>query len=116
MSHRLAIVKYLALGPEGVSTLRKGGTIMSWIAWIVVGLIAGALAKLVMPGTEKEPTSFLGTMLLGIAGACVGGWIWNILFQRPGATGINIGSVFIALLGSVIVIGALRLFARMRAQ
>jgi len=85
---------------------------MSWIAYIVVGLIAGFLAKLVMPGTEDEPSGFLGTMLLGIVGAVLGGWIWNLVLGRTGATGIDIGSIFVAFVGSVVVIGLLRLFSR----
>jgi len=85
---------------------------MSWIAWIVVGLVAGFLAKLVMPGTRDEPSGFLGTMLLGIVGAVIGGWIWNIALGAPGATGINIGSIIVAFVGACILIALLRLFTR----
>ncbi len=85
---------------------------MSWIAWIVVGLVAGFLAKLVMPGTRDEPSGFLGTLILGIVGAVLGGWIWNLVLNRPGATGIDIGSIFVAFVGSIILIGLLRLFDR----
>jgi uncharacterized membrane protein YeaQ/YmgE (transglycosylase-associated protein family) len=72
---------------------------MSIIAWIVVGLIAGWLAKLAVPG--PEPGGFLATTLIGIAGAVVGGWLWNLM-GSTGATGINIGSIFIAFVGAVI--------------
>jgi uncharacterized membrane protein YeaQ/YmgE (transglycosylase-associated protein family) len=82
---------------------------MHWLAWIVVGLIAGFLAKLAMPGTENEPGGWLGTMVLGILGAVLGGWIWNIALNRPGATGVDIGSIFVAFVGSVILIGLMRL-------
>ena len=85
---------------------------MSWLAWIVVGLIAGFLAKLVMPGTKDEPSGFLGTMLLGIVGAVVGGWCWNLFLNRPGATGVDIGSIVVAFVGSCLVIGLMRLFDR----
>ena len=85
---------------------------MSLLAWIVVGVVAGFLAKMVMPGTRDEPSGFLGTMLLGIVGACVGGWIWNLFLNRPGATGVDIGSIIVAFLGSVVVIGLMRLFDR----
>jgi uncharacterized membrane protein YeaQ/YmgE (transglycosylase-associated protein family) len=85
---------------------------MSWIAWIIVGLVAGFLAKLVMPGTRDEPSGFLGTLLLGIVGAVVGGWIWNIAFNAPGATGINGWSILIAFIGSCILIALMRLFTR----
>jgi uncharacterized membrane protein YeaQ/YmgE (transglycosylase-associated protein family) len=82
---------------------------MSWIAWIVVGLVAGFLAKMVMPGTADEPRSGLGTMLLGIVGAILGGWIWNVAFHRAGATGIDIGSILVAFVGSCVLIALLRL-------
>jgi uncharacterized membrane protein YeaQ/YmgE (transglycosylase-associated protein family) len=83
---------------------------MGWIAWIVVGLIAGFLAKLVMPGTQSEPGGWFGTMLLGIVGAILGGWIWNLVLGRAGATGIDLGSIFVAFIGSCVLIALLRLF------
>jgi len=85
---------------------------MGWIAWIVVGLIAGLLAKMAMPGTRDEPGGWIGTALLGIVGAVVGGWTSSLLFNSGGANGINIPSIFIAFIGSCIVIGLLRLFSR----
>ena len=87
---------------------------MGILAWIIVGVVAGFLAKLVMPGTRDEPSGFLGTMLLGIVGAVIGGWVWNLVLGRPGATGVDIGSIFVAFVGSVIVISLLRLFDRNR--
>ena len=83
---------------------------MSILAWVIVGVIAGFLAKFVMPGTRDEPSGFLGTMLLGIVGAVVGGWCWNLFLNRPGATGIDLGSICVALVGSCVVIGLMRLF------
>ncbi len=85
---------------------------MSWIAWIVVGLIAGLLAKMAMPGTADEPGGWIGTALLGIVGAVVGGWVSTLMFNTSGANGINIPSIIIAFIGSCIVIGLLRLFSR----
>ena len=87
---------------------------MGILAWIVVGVVAGFLAKWVMPGTRDEPSGFLGTMLLGIVGAVIGGWVWNLVLGRPGATGIDLGSIFVAFVGSVIVISLMRLFDRKR--
>lgn len=75
---------------------------MSFIAWIVVGLIAGFLAKMVVPG--REPGGFLATTLIGAVGAVIGGWIWNLVFNKPGATGIDLGSIFVAFVGSVVVL------------
>lgn len=85
---------------------------MSFLAWIIVGLVAGFLAKLVMPGTRDEPGGFIGTMILGIVGAVIGGWVWNLVLNRPGAQGVDIGSIFVAFVGACIVIGVLRLFDR----
>jgi len=85
---------------------------MGLLSWIIVGLIAGFLAKFVMPGTRDEPSGFLGTMLLGIVGAVVGGWVWNLFLNRPGATGVDIGSIIVSLIGSCIVIGLMRFFDR----
>jgi uncharacterized membrane protein YeaQ/YmgE (transglycosylase-associated protein family) len=87
---------------------------MSWIAWIIVGLVAGFLAKVIMPGARDEPSGFLGTMLLGIVGAVLGGWIWNLVLNQQGANGINLPSIFVAFVGSCILIGLLRLFDRGR--
>lgn len=89
---------------------------MSFLAWIIVGLIAGFLAKVIMPGSRNEPGGFLGTMLLGIVGAVVGGWTWNLLLNRQGATGVDLGSIFVALVGSCIVIALMRLFTSSRAS
>lgn len=85
---------------------------MSWIAWIVVGIIAGLLAKMAMPGSANEPGGWIGTALLGIVGAVVGGWASSMLFGSSGANGINIPSIIVAFIGSCIVIGLLRLFSR----
>jgi uncharacterized membrane protein YeaQ/YmgE (transglycosylase-associated protein family) len=85
---------------------------MSWIAWIVVGLVAGMLAKWVMPGTKDEPSGFLGTTLLGIVGAVIGGWMCNLFLNQQGANGINLFSVLVAFIGSCILIGVVRMFSR----
>ena len=83
---------------------------MSFLAWIIVGLAAGFLAKMVMPGAKDEPSGFLGTLILGVVGAVVGGWIWSIALNQPGATGIDIPSIFVAFVGSAVVIALLRMF------
>jgi len=85
---------------------------MSIIAYIVVGVIAGFLAKMVMPGTRDEPSGFLMTMVLGIVGAVLGGWVWNLVLNKSGATGIDVGSIFVAFVGSCLVIALLRAFDR----
>lgn len=83
---------------------------MDLIAWIVVGFVAGVLAKAVMKGSDRIAEGWLATMFLGIFGAIVGGWIWNIVFNSRGATGINAFSIFVAFVGSCVVISLIRLF------
>jgi uncharacterized membrane protein YeaQ/YmgE (transglycosylase-associated protein family) len=84
---------------------------MGILAFIVVGLIAGLLAKLVMPG--DDPGGLILTTLIGIAGAFVGGLIVQFL-GGAGVTGINIWSILVATLGAVILLAAYRLFAGRR--
>ena len=78
---------------------------MSIIAWIVVGLIAGFLARAVVPG--EGPGGILGDLIIGIVGAIIGGWLFN-LFGHVGATGINIWSIIVAFIGSVILLWIVR--------
>jgi uncharacterized membrane protein YeaQ/YmgE (transglycosylase-associated protein family) len=85
---------------------------MGLIAWIVVGLIAGFLAKVLMPGGRAEPGSWGGTLLLGIVGAVLGGWLSSMFLGGGGPSGINIGSILIAVLGACVLIGVLRLIQR----
>jgi len=85
---------------------------MGWLAWILVGLVAGVIAKMVMPGVRDEPSGMIGTILLGIVGAVVGGWVWTLALGSGGVNGFNLGSLFVAFVGSCIVIGIMRLFDR----
>jgi uncharacterized membrane protein YeaQ/YmgE (transglycosylase-associated protein family) len=74
---------------------------MGILAWILFGLIAGALAKFIMPG--KDPGGFIITILLGIAGALVGGFIGTALgFGK--VTGFDFGSFVIAVLGALLLL------------
>jgi uncharacterized membrane protein YeaQ/YmgE (transglycosylase-associated protein family) len=76
---------------------------MSIFAWIVVGLVAGWMAKMAVPG--REPGGFLATTLIGMVGAVVGGWIWTTFLHKSGATGLDLGSIFVAFIGAVVVLG-----------
>ena len=81
---------------------------MGILAFIVVGLVAGLLAKLVLPG--DDPGGLIVTTLIGIAGAFVGGLVVQFL-GGAGVTGINIWSILVATLGAVILLAIYRLFA-----
>lgn len=82
---------------------------MGLIAWIVFGLIAGALARAIMPGRDRAGC-FL-TLLLGIAGAILGGWIGTQLGWGT-VRGFNLGSFGLAVLGSLILLAVFRLLRR----
>lgn len=74
---------------------------MSWIIWIVLGLVAGIIAKLLMPG--RDPGGFIITIILGIVGALIGGFISTRLGFGD-VTGFNLPSIIIAVLGSVLLL------------
>ena len=72
---------------------------MSVIAWIILGLIAGFVASKIVSGRDQ---SFFLNILLGVIGALVGGWLFR-LFGEAGLTGFSLYSMFIAIIGAVIV-------------
>src|SRR5438132_11204249 len=73
--------------------------------WIIVGLLAGAMAGFFVPGRERY--GCLGTTLIGILGGILGGWIWTSLLNQPTASGL-LGALLIAILGSATVLLVLR--------
>ena len=83
------------------------------LGWIVLGLVAGALAKLIMPG--HDPGGILVTMLLGIVGAVVGGFLGSRFFGRGLETFWNLQTWIVAIIGSLILLGLYRLIIGSRA-
>jgi uncharacterized membrane protein YeaQ/YmgE (transglycosylase-associated protein family) len=79
---------------------------MGIISWIIFGLIAGALAKWIMPG--KDPGGMIITIILGVVGAFVGGYVGTLLGMGS-VDGFDIRSLFIAVLGAIILLAAYRL-------
>ena len=78
--------------------------------WIIVGLIAGALAKVVMPG--DDPGGIIVTIIIGIVGAVLGGWLLSLLGVGAGAgSGGWIFSIVAGVIGAVILLGIYRLVA-----
>jgi uncharacterized membrane protein YeaQ/YmgE (transglycosylase-associated protein family) len=67
------------------------------IGWLAVGLVAGALARLIVPG--RDPMGLLATILLGLAGSLVGGFLADLLFnkQSVGLFGSVVGAVIVLL-------------------
>ena len=74
---------------------------MGILTWIVLGLIVGALAKWIMPGTD--PGGIFITILIGIAGALLGGFLSTALGMGD-VSGFNLPSVVIAVVGSLILL------------
>jgi uncharacterized membrane protein YeaQ/YmgE (transglycosylase-associated protein family) len=84
---------------------------MFWV-WVIVGIIAGYLAKNVM---REGPQGLLGDLVVGVVGAFVGGWIFNY-FGRSGVTGLNLGSLLVAFVGAVVFLWAIRQLSRGRGR
>ena len=82
---------------------------MGILSWIVFGLIAGALAKWIMPG--EDPGGCVITMAIGIVGAVVGGWIAT-MFGMGGISGFDFRSMIVAVLGAVLLLWVYRLVTR----
>jgi uncharacterized membrane protein YeaQ/YmgE (transglycosylase-associated protein family) len=74
---------------------------MGILSWIVLGLVVGLLAKWIMPG--DDPGGLVMTIVLGVAGAFVGGWIATQL-GFGSVSGFNIGSLVIAVAGAVLLL------------
>lgn len=78
---------------------------MDILAWIVLGLIAGAIAKAIYPG--RQGGGILGTMLLGIIGAFLGGTLYSVLTTGTlalSSAGLSLGGILVAVLGAIIAL------------
>ncbi|MDP9141560.1 MAG: GlsB/YeaQ/YmgE family stress response membrane protein [Pseudomonadota bacterium] len=82
---------------------------MGFISWIVLGLIAGVFAKMIMPG--KDPGGFIITIVLGIAGAFVGGWIGTKL-GIASFNGFTLQGILVATGGAMVVLILYRLIKK----
>jgi uncharacterized membrane protein YeaQ/YmgE (transglycosylase-associated protein family) len=70
-----------------------------WV-WVIVGVVAGLLAKRVI---RQGPHGILGDLVVGVVGALVGGWILNH-FVHAAATGLSIGSIVVGFAGATILL------------
>ncbi len=82
---------------------------MGILSWIVFGLIAGVLAKWIMPG--DDPGGIIITILIGIAGAFVGGYVGTLLGLGT-VDGFDLRSFFIAVLGAIILLAGYRVIKK----
>jgi uncharacterized membrane protein YeaQ/YmgE (transglycosylase-associated protein family) len=90
-------------------TVRPYGSSMGIISWIFLGLIAGALAKFIVPG--KDPGGFLITILIGIVGGVLGGFLGSFMGLGK-VESFDLGGVIIATLGAIILLILYRLFRK----
>ena len=84
---------------------------MSILAWLVLGLISGFIASKLV---NKTGEGILVDIVLGIVGAVVGGWLFNSI-GHAGVTGFNIYSMFVAVVGAVVVLVVYHALFRRRA-
>ena len=82
---------------------------MGILAWIIFGLIAGALAKFIMPG--DDPGGFIVTTIIGIVGAVIGGFI-AVQLGWGDVTGFDVRSFVIAIVDALILLFGYRLLKR----
>ncbi|MEU3317326.1 GlsB/YeaQ/YmgE family stress response membrane protein [Streptomyces sp. NPDC048387] len=81
---------------------------MGILAWILIGLLAGLIAKALMPG--KDPGGFIVTTLIGIAGGLLGGWLGKVVFGVDSIDGFfDLSTWIAAIVGSVILLALYRL-------
>ncbi|MFF8387786.1 GlsB/YeaQ/YmgE family stress response membrane protein [Streptomyces kanasensis] len=87
---------------------------MGIIAWILIGLAAGLIAKALMPG--RDPGGLLITMLIGIAGGLLGGWLGKVLFGVDSIDGFfDLSTWVAAVVGSVILLAVYRVLTGARS-
>jgi uncharacterized membrane protein YeaQ/YmgE (transglycosylase-associated protein family) len=87
---------------------------MGVFAWIIIGLLGGAIAKFLLPG--KDPGGFILTIILGIVGAIIGGFIAVALGISDGVDDFDMGSVVLATAGAVLILCAYRLYISQRGK
>ncbi len=87
---------------------------MSFLAFLILGLLAGAIAKLILPG--KQGGGWFVTLLLGVVGALLGGWLGSLILGRPLTEFWDLGTWLLAIGGSIIVLLIWGLITRNRSR
>jgi uncharacterized membrane protein YeaQ/YmgE (transglycosylase-associated protein family) len=85
---------------------------MSILSWLVVGFVAGLLAKYAVPG--EGPGGIVGDIIIGIIGAFIGGWVFH-QFGEPGVNGLTLWSIVVAFVGAAILLFVIRALTGRRA-
>jgi uncharacterized membrane protein YeaQ/YmgE (transglycosylase-associated protein family) len=115
----LALVLYssCAIGAYGRSSSSfrsltgRSDESMSFLAWVVLGLVAGFIGSKIV---NRRGEGILLDILLGVVGAFAGGWLFHI-FGAPGVSGLNLYSLAVAVIGSVVLLFLYHAFRRRRA-
>jgi uncharacterized membrane protein YeaQ/YmgE (transglycosylase-associated protein family) len=84
---------------------------MSFLAWIILGLIAGFIGSKIV---NKSGEGFFLDIILGIVGAVVGGWLFS-MFGAHGVSGVNLYSILVAVIGAIVVLVVYHALFRRRA-
>ena len=81
---------------------------MAFIWWLIIGLIAGALARLIMPG--RDPMGIIATILLGIVGSILGGLVsWAIWGAETAGEGFRPAGLLLSIIGAIVVLWIYRM-------
>lgn len=87
----------------------KRGNVMGFLAFLILGLICGAIAKMIMPG--EHGGGWVSTLILGVVGALLGGWIGGLIFNVGLAGFWSLQTWILAIVGSAIVLFVFGLFS-----
>lgn len=92
-----------------------GEVVMGWFSFIILGLIAGAIAKLILPG--RQGGGWVATLILGVIGALIGGWLAGLFGIKDAYTNFwSISAWLVAIIGAIVVLLIWGLITRGRAK
>jgi uncharacterized membrane protein YeaQ/YmgE (transglycosylase-associated protein family) len=80
---------------------------MGFIWWLIIGLIAGALARLIMPG--RDPMGIIATIVLGIVGSILGGLVSMAIWRNDTDTGFHPAGLLLSIIGAIVVLWIYRM-------
>jgi uncharacterized membrane protein YeaQ/YmgE (transglycosylase-associated protein family) len=80
---------------------------MGFIWWLIIGLIAGALARLIMPG--RDPMGIIATIVLGIVGSILGGLVSMAIWRNDPDTGFHPAGLLLSIVGAIVVLWIYRM-------
>jgi len=104
----MSIITLMSLAP--VMSNRQQGAAMSFVAWIVLGLVAGFIGSKLVNHTGE---GLIRDVLLGVVGAFIGGYLFS-LFGASGVTGLNLYSLLVAVVGAVVFLVVYHVIFRRR--